>query len=235
MKQHNDSRRYLNRDSEADFTALAAELVAGASLESLASLMSLDETRWLYEEATGVLTNKVYADGKGPSYTYTPDGRLAARTWARGITTAYAYNGAGLLLSVDYSDDTPDIAYTYDRLGRQLSAVSSVSTNLFVYSGLDLVSETQNGVAITRATDTLGRAAGFSLDEDYAVSYAYDNLGRFASVTSHSPLATSDFSFTYSYLPGSSLVSGMAAGGGHAGNEGRAAEIRVGEREVASR
>ena len=38
------------------------------------------------------------------------------------------------------------------------------------------------------------QVTGFSLDEDYAVSYAYDNLGRFASVTSHSPLATSDFS-----------------------------------------
>ena len=27
--------------------------------------------------------------GQGPSYTYTPDGKLAAHTWARGIVTAY--------------------------------------------------------------------------------------------------------------------------------------------------
>ena len=39
-------------------------------------------------EATGLVTNKVYADGKGPTYTYTPDGKLATRTWARGIATA---------------------------------------------------------------------------------------------------------------------------------------------------
>ena len=28
-----------------------------------------DITRWFYDEATGLVTNKVYADGKGPSYT----------------------------------------------------------------------------------------------------------------------------------------------------------------------
>ena len=42
-----------------------------------------DTTTWLYDEPTGLLTNKVYADGKGPSYTYTPDGKLATRAWAR--------------------------------------------------------------------------------------------------------------------------------------------------------
>ena len=35
-----------------------------------------DATRWLRDAATGLVTNKVYADGKGPTYTYTPDGKL---------------------------------------------------------------------------------------------------------------------------------------------------------------
>ena len=43
-----------------------------------------DVTRWLRDEATGLVTNKVYADGKGPRYDYAPDGKLATRTWARG-------------------------------------------------------------------------------------------------------------------------------------------------------
>ena len=43
-----------------------------------------DLTTWKYDEATGLLTNKLYADNKGPSYTYTADGRLSTRTWARG-------------------------------------------------------------------------------------------------------------------------------------------------------
>ena len=46
-------------------------------------------TTWLYDSQTGMLTNKVYHDGKGPSYGYTPGGRLLTRTWARGIVTTY--------------------------------------------------------------------------------------------------------------------------------------------------
>ena len=84
-----------------------------------------DTTAWTYDPATGLLVQKLYDDGKGPSYTYTPDGKLASRTWARGITTAYAYNAAGQLTGVDYSDTTPDVAYTYDRLGRQPLALAS--------------------------------------------------------------------------------------------------------------
>jgi hypothetical protein len=61
-----------------------------------------------------------YADGQGPSYTYTAGGKLQTRTWARTVngqplTTTYAYNNAGDLVSVDYSDSTPDVAHTYDR------------------------------------------------------------------------------------------------------------------------
>ena len=33
-------------------------------------------------------------------YAYTPDGKLATRTWARGIVTAYAYDFAGNLTNV---------------------------------------------------------------------------------------------------------------------------------------
>ena len=178
-----------------------------------------DTTTWLYHEPTGLLTNKVYADGKGPSYTYTPDGKLATRTWARGIATAYAYNAAGQLTGVDYSDTTPDVAYTYDRLGRQLSAIAAgVSTNLYAYSRYgQLTNETVQGLCasaplretISRATDALGRSTGVNLGDGYAVSYGYDAYGRFAAVSS------ADNTYTYSYLPGANTVSGMAASSGH--------------------
>ena len=118
-----------------------------------------DTTTWLYDEPTGLLTNKVYADGKGPSYTYTPDGKLSTRTWARGIATAYAYNASGRLTGVDYSDATPDVAYTYDRLGRQLSAIADgVSTNLYAYSRYgQLTNEVVQGLCCASAGDNLPR------------------------------------------------------------------------------
>ena len=155
----------------------------------------LDTTLWHYDLATGLLTGKTYSDGKGPSYTYTPDGKLASRTWARGVTTSYAYTNGSSLAAIDYSDDTPDVAFTYDRLGRQVSAITAgVSTNLFGYSPYgQLTNEIVSLLCapaplretLIRTTDPLGRSTGFSLaDSDYAVTYGYDAYGRFQSVTS---------------------------------------------------
>ena len=43
--------------------------------------------------STGLVTNKIYADGRGPWYNYSDDGKLIERKWARGVTTTYAYDG----------------------------------------------------------------------------------------------------------------------------------------------
>ena len=39
-----------------------------------------DRTQWLFDDATGLLTHKLYDDGHGPSYSYTPDGKLATQS-----------------------------------------------------------------------------------------------------------------------------------------------------------
>ena len=63
-------------------------------------------------EATGLVTQKLYADGRGPCYTYTDDGNLATRTWARGVTTSYTYDAWGNLTSTTYFDGTPVATHT---------------------------------------------------------------------------------------------------------------------------
>ena len=170
---------------------------------------------------TGLLTNKVYADGKGTAYNYTSDGKLATRAWARGVTTTYAHNDAGSLTNIVYSDATPDVTFAYDRLGRQVSAiVDGVSTNLYSYAILgQLTNETVSlcasaplREAISRTTDALGRDTGFSLGPDYAVQYGYDAYGRFHSVTSS--IESTSSTYTYGYLPGTDLISGMTASSG---------------------
>ncbi|MDH5675996.1 MAG: hypothetical protein OEZ06_27990 [Myxococcales bacterium] len=193
-----------------------------------------DKTTWQYEGATGLLLSKLDAANQGPSYTYGPGGRLATRTWARGGTTTYGYDDAtGELLSVDYSDPgTPDIGYTYDRLGRQKTVTDAVGTRTFVYDPdtLQLVSEDIDGVgafdgvydvSLTRKYEpggsaVAGRSTGFQIGDgsSYDVTYDYDAKGRFGSLA-WSAGGASDAA-TYSYVPSSNLLAGMTTTSGQA-------------------
>src|SRR5690606_1209326 len=50
------------------------------------------KTAWRYDEATGSLLRKEYADGHGPVYAYTEAGQLESRTWARDSRLAVSQN-----------------------------------------------------------------------------------------------------------------------------------------------
>lgn len=85
-------------------------------------------TTWVYDTTRGWLSQKKYNDNTGPSYTYTAAGRLASRSWVRGITTWYTNNNAGELWVVNYSDSTPDVTFGYDRRGRRTSVAANGAT-----------------------------------------------------------------------------------------------------------
>lgn len=178
-----------------------------------------DTTEWIYHEASGLLTSKKDAAGKSVSYTYLSGGKLASRTWARvngtnSLVTTYSYStNSGDLSAIDYSDSTPDVSFTYDRLGRQKTAESSVSSHSFSYAILNLQSEiiVTDGVTntISRTHDNLGRPTGFDLsDMSYSVAYGYTSLGRFNSVSSSVESVSSVVN--YSYLPNSDLISSLS-------------------------
>jgi hypothetical protein len=94
------------------------------------------------------------------------------------------------------------------------SAITSGAfTSHFEYDGLELAAETQNGIAITRETDNLGRPAGFTLGPDYSVQYGHDEFGRFIAVTSS--IASTSSTFTYGYLQNTDIISGMTTSTGH--------------------
>jgi YD repeat-containing protein len=165
-----------------------------------------DRTTWQYDLVAGLLTNKVYADGKGTTYAYTQDGKLSRRTWARGVTTTYSYDGVGQMTNINYSGSTPDVSFAFNRLGQQTAITDGQGTRTFTYNAtLQLAAETNTLGAITRKYDSLGRSAGFEAGSDYSVSYGYDPVGRFASVSNtinHQPSTIAH----YSYLPGSDLL-----------------------------
>ena len=176
-----------------------------------------DVTTWFYDEASGSMTNKVYADGKGPKYDYTPDGKLSQRIWARGIATDYAYDGWGNLTNTVYSDDTPTVSLKYDVLGRQTEAYDAAGVTAFLYDSYgSLTNETVVGVAgtniIERYYDNLGRDAGYALNGARQTTICYEpDKGRISTMgipNIHSTTTTNLYNyFRWTYLEGSDLKS----------------------------
>ena len=110
-----------------------------------------DVTTWNYQEATGLLTSKTDDAGQSTAYTYTTGGKLLTRTWARSggtIVTTYGYDpNTAELLSVNYSDTTPDMTFTYNRSGQQNTIADALGSRTFGYNtALQPTTETISGL-----------------------------------------------------------------------------------------
>ena len=182
----------------------------------------MPDSRFIGDGRFVIAHNKLYADNLGPSYTYTPQGQLATRTWARGVVTTYVYATDGAMTNIAYSDGTPAVSFTLDRFGRQRTITDATGSRAFAYNdALQLAAETNAFGVLVRAYDGLGRSAGFSLfnpenpvNPVQSIAYGYSALGRFTAVTSTVQSVSSVVN--YSYLPGTDLLSGWTSPSGFA-------------------
>ena len=154
-----------------------------------------DETRWEYDHATGLLTNKVYADGSHVAYTHTQNGKPLRTTWARGAWKENAYDALGQLASVTYSDATPDVYHAYDVFGRVAASSNAVARYEYVnsLSGIatnELVIVDTNTCALTRELGERRRLSALHVGNT-PVYYGYDAENRLA--------VTSNDAFTVAY------------------------------------
>jgi YD repeat-containing protein len=177
-------------------------------------------TTWNYDGYRGFLTNKAYADGKGPNYTYSPAGRLQTRTWARlaggqPLATTYAYDNAGSLATMNYSDYTPGLGYAFDRLGRQIAVTNGATVTAWTYNDVnEPLTESYtggplDGLSVTNGYDNLLRRGNLSVLNSASgllasTAYGYDPASRLLTVSSGNNTAT------YSYLANSPLVGQIA-------------------------
>ncbi|WP_265592901.1 RHS repeat-associated core domain-containing protein [Verrucomicrobium sp. BvORR034] len=171
-------------------------------------------TAWTYHAASGLLSSKTDAASKAVSYSYYDSGLLASRTWARGVVTSYGYDNAGRMNSVDYSDATPDVTYSYRRDGQvvnttdgQAQAGGGVNGHEFSYqadTGLQVFDNLFNDQRISRTYDGQGRLTQFRADYNadlfMTVNYTYDPSSRLATVSEGDQVAE------YGYVPNSDLL-----------------------------
>ena len=175
-------------------------------------LQAGDTTTWNYDEATGLLLSKTYADGNGPTYTYSDNGNLATRTWARGTVTTYSYDGWNSLTNTAYSDGTPSISIAYDAMGRQTNAVDAVGITTTTYDDYgEVAAETVGGLysrSISHVRDAYGRDLGLSIGNSRMSIVEYE-----ADTARMKRVKMAGAWFTYYYLPGTDLKSRLQYGG----------------------
>jgi hypothetical protein len=199
-----------------------------------------DATFWNYEPATGLLLSKRFSDSRGPDYTYTPDGKLLTREWVRSgtdnarVKTTYGYTPSGQLHTTDYSDNTPDVTVTFDRLGQPLTQSNGIAKSEFDYDPDTLALDTetisynldgQTGFEFSRVLDrrptSLGRDTGWQLlnnnDIENQTIYTYSptdgRLWKVSGLASSVPGFVAP-EFTYTYVTGSNLIDAVD-GPGH--------------------
>ena len=180
--------------------------------QNFAARTGAASTTWNFDPTNGLLTSKVYADGKGITNTYTPGRRLRTRTWARGITTTYETNTAGQVFATTYSDGTtPNVTNHVDRLGLVTNILDAAGSRFLSYdsAGRLLMETNASGtlynVALVHAYDWLGRQTNVKSKvagvEIFSHSYAYDSSSRLTNASD------GPYTASYIYLANSPLVS----------------------------
>ena len=146
-----------------------------------------DVTQWGYDPATGLCTNKVYADGTAVSHAFTADGLPSRTTLASGRWTQNAYD-ADRRLSATTDSDGNSVQYAYDAFGRLASATDAAGhAEAFARNELGVVTNetqtvfdelfwTNRTAVLDRPLDAFGRPAGLvvKIDGDFSQSICYD-------------------------------------------------------------
>ena len=177
-----------------------------------------DVTTWNYDEATGLLLRKTYADGTHEDTTYNALNFRTTLTDARGVVTTWGYNlKKGVNNSVSYSDSTPGIQYAYNYLNQLTQVTDASGTRTITYTPYnepDTDSITIGGASyqLQENYDTYGRSSGYALKQGtnvlQEVGQGYEANGRLASAgIMH---GGEEQTFAYGYLAGSSLLSSLA-------------------------
>ncbi|HWB05276.1 MAG TPA: RHS repeat-associated core domain-containing protein [Verrucomicrobiales bacterium] len=156
------------------------------------------------------------------SFTWTAGGRALTKSNARGTTIGYFYRsstsgvvaGSGDLTDVTYTDSTPDITYTFDRLGRMVTAASNGVTRT-----IDLTLHGQqeseawtggplDGLTADPGFDSLRRPNALAVTGSGGTvpsqSYSYDSLtGELSTIGSGTATAT------YAYRTGTRQIASV--------------------------
>ncbi len=191
-----------------------------------ASAGTVDVTKWIYHESSGLLNRKEDALGRQTVFAYDAGNRLLKRAWARSnagspVECIYAYDpNTGEVTLIDYSDATPDVAMGYDRRGRTSSVTDAAGAHTVVYNAKDelagdsIVGGILGGISVSIGYDGFLRRGGLQALAGATSlvnqGYTYDTSSRLETVTSGMQTATYSYHATNGLLNGTSYTGGTS-------------------------
>ena len=157
-----------------------------------------DETRWIYDAATGLCTSKIYADESTVVYTYTPDGLLLRETKSEGTWKEYIYNAKRQIIGFVSSDGKQDAIIERDEFGRVVSESNIAASSLhFLHDQFGATNQMDNidgvSASFVREFDQNGRLVRFGRVGGETAQYVY------ATHDSISEVLNSEVAVHYSY------------------------------------
>jgi RHS repeat-associated protein len=138
--------------------------------------------------------------------TYDKRSRVETRTDARGVVTTYGYDGSNRLISISYSDETPEVRFTYDAHDRVLAMIDALGTTKYSYDvgrAVSTVDGPWEDDTISYEYDQAGRVREARIAGGTPITYGYDEQGRLASV------ARGEAVYRYSYAGASQIITGL--------------------------
>jgi len=159
-----------------------------------------DTTTYTYD-VINRLTLKQYPTGPDVSYTYTPAGKQASVTDARGITS-HTYDDRDRLLTVTHPDSSV-ISYTYDSKGNRTSVTVPSGTTTYSYDALNrlsIITAPDSGIT-TYTYDNAGNRVSISYPNNTVTEYTYNSLNRLTYIENRTS-AVGPIISSYEYVLG---------------------------------
>ncbi|WP_157431573.1 RHS repeat-associated core domain-containing protein [Actinomadura hibisca] len=124
---------------------------------------------------------------KKKTFTYDAYGQLATATDGNGKKTSYTYDGNGRVLTIAYSDGTPQVTFTYDKAGNVLTRTGATGTTTWAYTQRNLMAgrhSASGGGEITWQYDAAGNLVN-QLNDSGTLHYVHSTRNLLASMTDY--------------------------------------------------
>ncbi|HXJ57699.1 MAG TPA: RHS repeat-associated core domain-containing protein [Verrucomicrobiae bacterium] len=165
------------------------------------------KTRWEYDPLTGWPSRKIYADGSGPTFAYTPTGYLATNRSGRTISTRH-YDAAGDLDFLSRDGVGPELTVRKrDRLGRPWRVEYGTNVTELAYDASGrLSSESFHSVWVSNILDYAGRSEVIQVSQGPNATPLLEQQTHYDGASRVREIVADSVQVTYRYLANSSLI-----------------------------